>query len=455
MSMTTASRAIAPLDNHTQQAPMTLDPESMQWSAQGRFQHNSLAQDPSLFCMPAPFPSNSDYMGYSQTQNGLSSDANYSLTYPAHYPSPSYPRMYNGGDLSGLPNHMTTSYPPATFFHSPLQAQDTLSLPDADTPELMQLSDDYDFHFGTHIKHEDHSPYTDMSRASTPYSNDEPVDKEQPYAQLIYRALYDAPDHTMVLRDIYDWFRRYTDKAAQSETKGWQNSIRHNLSMNGAFEKVESPSDSSSKGFMWRLTASALREGVKSTTRYRSKAPNKRSTRTQPQPQRQASGAKGGQAARRAANLRRSQRIHDTHPRSDPFAGTWETDNVYSCDRPFADSPYPPCNDGHGSTADTLSYLPSEPLFRPMPGLAHHLHSPPRHNYHPTSAPLTPHSLHADATYLLEQTPGDMLFSASPTPEGDEPLTPPQPQLHSHGLWGDDGAPGGGVFGEGVFGDAV
>jgi hypothetical protein len=37
----------------------------------------------------------------------------------------------------------------------------------------------------------------------------------------------------MILRDIYEWFKNNTDKASASETKGWQNSIRHNLSMNG------------------------------------------------------------------------------------------------------------------------------------------------------------------------------------------------------------------------------
>lgn len=60
-----------------------------------------------------------------------------------------------------------------------------------------------------------------------------PNDREQPYAQLIYRALMGAPNNTMILRDIYEWFKKHTDKAADKETKGWQNSIRHNLSMNG------------------------------------------------------------------------------------------------------------------------------------------------------------------------------------------------------------------------------
>ena len=55
----------------------------------------------------------------------------------------------------------------------------------------------------------------------------------EPYAQLIYRALMStAPRYGMVLKDIYAWFARETDKAKNADSKGWQNSIRHNLSMN-------------------------------------------------------------------------------------------------------------------------------------------------------------------------------------------------------------------------------
>ena len=55
---------------------------------------------------------------------------------------------------------------------------------------------------------------------------------DKPYAQLIYDALMEAPGHRMLLRDIYDWFLQNTRKPRESGTNGWQNSIRHNLSMN-------------------------------------------------------------------------------------------------------------------------------------------------------------------------------------------------------------------------------
>lgn len=67
------------------------------------------------------------------------------------------------------------------------------------------------------------------SRSST-----EPVGgkSDEPYAQLIYRAFMSQPNKSMTLQEIYQWFRDNTDKA-KSAGKGWQNSIRHNLSMNG------------------------------------------------------------------------------------------------------------------------------------------------------------------------------------------------------------------------------
>ena len=63
------------------------------------------------------------------------------------------------------------------------------------------------------------------------FEDEEPFD-DKPYAMLIYDALKQAPGHRMMLKDIYEWFRHNTTKPQESGSKGWQNSIRHNLSMN-------------------------------------------------------------------------------------------------------------------------------------------------------------------------------------------------------------------------------
>jgi hypothetical protein len=68
------------------------------------------------------------------------------------------------------------------------------------------------------------------SREMTAVDTEDP-NAEEPYAKLIYRALMSAPNHAMVLQEIYQWFRENTSKGS-SDSKGWMNSIRHNLSMN-------------------------------------------------------------------------------------------------------------------------------------------------------------------------------------------------------------------------------
>ncbi|KAK7541407.1 hypothetical protein IWX49DRAFT_322597 [Phyllosticta citricarpa] len=136
---------------------------------------------------------------------------------------------------------------------------------------------------------------------------DPSADKTEPYAKLIHRCLMQAPNKEMVLRDIYNWFKSNTNKAADKRTKGWQNSIRHNLSMNGAFQKVEVPAGGDQKkGNMWRLTPEAVRDGVKSTTRYRlnNKSHRSKASCSDSSSQRADAGKKGGLAARHSRQHR-------------------------------------------------------------------------------------------------------------------------------------------------------
>ncbi|KAK1072670.1 hypothetical protein LTR12_009459 [Friedmanniomyces endolithicus] len=130
------------------------------------------------------------------------------------------------------------------------------------------------------------------------------------YAQLLWRCLKEAPEHTMTLKELYDWVREHSQKAKDPKNRGWQNSVRHNLSMNAAFERVP-PRESQGvkKGSLWRLTPAALRDGVISTTRYRKDPKHKPLKRATPALKRQISGAKGGQATRNAQ--RRQQQLRE------------------------------------------------------------------------------------------------------------------------------------------------
>ncbi|KAK4206421.1 hypothetical protein QBC37DRAFT_270307, partial [Rhypophila decipiens] len=74
----------------------------------------------------------------------------------------------------------------------------------------------------------------------------------------------------MTLQDIYQWFRENTSKA-KSDGKGWQNSIRHNLTSKICLSTItNAPGGSENKKYTkWYLEPWAVTGGVQSTTRYR------------------------------------------------------------------------------------------------------------------------------------------------------------------------------------------
>ncbi|SPQ17655.1 03e0a9b2-d3f9-48ca-96ae-3081f31c07e6 [Thermothielavioides terrestris] len=135
-------------------------------------------------------------------------------------------------------------------------------------------------------------PDPKAGRTSVPSGGADDSDKDESYAQLIYRAFMSHPRRAMTLQEIYQWFRENTDKG-KDDSKGWQNSVRHNLSMNGAFTRRDRrPSNAKDgdaeggngngsgqdgkKSSEWYLEPWACASGVQSTTRYRGKSNQRR-----------------------------------------------------------------------------------------------------------------------------------------------------------------------------------
>lgn len=178
------------------------------------------------------------------TQNGVPYAEKYNLALLDHA-SLSCPRSYAakpGLSLTGLSLDTEEYYPPNAYQIEPQMPYESVDVSDQSiTGQLIQMKNDYDDFVSIQQLAEQpgySSPTPSVLTRGSTTSGDAPCfpqenDRELPYAQLIYRALMEAPGHTMILRDIYDWFLKNTDKAADKETKGWQNSIRHNLSMNG------------------------------------------------------------------------------------------------------------------------------------------------------------------------------------------------------------------------------
>ena len=76
------------------------------------------------------------------------------------------------------------------------------------------------------------------------------------YAALIGMAILRAPNRQLTLNSIYQWIAG-TFKYYDMDDQGWQNSIRHNLSLNKKFIKKAKPRDAPGKGNYW-----AIEEGM-------------------------------------------------------------------------------------------------------------------------------------------------------------------------------------------------
>lgn len=86
-------------------------------------------------------------------------------------------------------------------------------------------------------------------------SKEEAKDIKPPYsyATMITQAILSNDDGVMSLSEIYNWIASHYAYYKYSKT-GWQNSIRHNLSLNKAFEKVPRRPNEPGKGMKWQIS---------------------------------------------------------------------------------------------------------------------------------------------------------------------------------------------------------
>ncbi|XP_028742453.1 forkhead box protein N3 isoform X5 [Peromyscus leucopus] len=105
------------------------------------------------------------------------------------------------------------------------------------------------------------SPVQDLDDDTppSPAHSDLPYDARQnpnckpPYSFscLIFMAIEDSPTKRLPVKDIYNWILEHFPYFANAPT-GWKNSVRHNLSLNKCFKKVDKErSQSIGKGSLW------------------------------------------------------------------------------------------------------------------------------------------------------------------------------------------------------------
>ncbi|PHH58766.1 hypothetical protein CDD81_4660 [Ophiocordyceps australis] len=83
------------------------------------------------------------------------------------------------------------------------------------------------------------------------------------YAQMITQAIIDAPDGKLNLNAIYKFIMRNYSYYRHQHAAGWQNSIRHNLSLNKSFDKVARSTDEPGKGMKWQIVPESRDEMIR------------------------------------------------------------------------------------------------------------------------------------------------------------------------------------------------
>ncbi|KAM4598303.1 forkhead box protein K2 [Polymixia lowei] len=100
---------------------------------------------------------------------------------------------------------------------------------------------------------------------------DSPKDDSKPpysYAQLIVQAITLAQDKQLTLNGIYTHITKNYPYYRTAD-KGWQNSIRHNLSLNRYFIKVARSQEEPGKGSFWRIDPSSESKLIEQAFRKR------------------------------------------------------------------------------------------------------------------------------------------------------------------------------------------
>jgi forkhead transcription factor HCM1 len=88
-----------------------------------------------------------------------------------------------------------------------------------------------------------------------PAVDDDGAKPSYSYAMLIGMAILRAPNRRLTLAQIYKWISDTFAFYRNSQETGWQNSIRHNLSLSKSFSKQERPKDDPGKGHYWVINA--------------------------------------------------------------------------------------------------------------------------------------------------------------------------------------------------------
>ncbi|KAI2626649.1 hypothetical protein GGR54DRAFT_479120 [Hypoxylon sp. NC1633] len=104
-----------------------------------------------------------------------------------------------------------------------------------------------------------------MSQSEVDLSKDENkhIKPHFSYAQMITQAIMSTTEEKLNLAGIYQYITTHYAYYRHQPPSGWQNSIRHNLSLNKSFMKAPRSTDEPGKGMKWEIVPEARDEMIR------------------------------------------------------------------------------------------------------------------------------------------------------------------------------------------------